>query len=118
MPAPRRSARTAIHVISQSEPGRGSYVRKPTTRSPSVATNPAWVRTASAHPAMPAASPNQAGSPCTIASHASASNAGSSALIMGHRIAGVAATMRRAMSEHTERLQKLRERVLAAKEFL
>jgi len=26
--------------------------------------------------------------------------------------------MRRAMSEHTERLQKLRERVLAAKEFL
>jgi len=26
--------------------------------------------------------------------------------------------MRRAMSEHTERLLKLRERVLAAKEFL
>jgi len=26
--------------------------------------------------------------------------------------------MRRAMSEHTERLHKLRERVLAAKEFL
>jgi len=26
--------------------------------------------------------------------------------------------MRRAMSDHTERLQKLRERVLAAKEFL
>jgi len=26
--------------------------------------------------------------------------------------------MRGAMSEHTERLQKLRERVLAAKEFL
>jgi len=31
---------------------------------------------------------------------------------------GGAATMRDAMSEHTERLQKLRERVLAAKEFL
>jgi hypothetical protein len=30
----------------------------------------------------------------------------------------VAATMPVAMSEHTERLQKLRERVLAAKEFL
>ena len=29
-----------------------------------------------------------------------------------------AATMPGAMSEHTERLQKLRERVLAAKEFL
>jgi hypothetical protein len=67
---------------------------------------------------MPAASPNQAGSPVhdrvarvRVERRVERSDHGSP-------YRGVAATMRRAMSEHTERLQKLRERVLAAKEFL